>query len=170
MLPCFNEQKRDDSELNKTVKIIGRTALKRFVEILVVNILISAAIMLLNIIGILGTQKQIFHGMIAGTVLSIVINFVFMRRCYYVLTNRFLYYTSNYIAYAMFLAVNLFVGAVFDNYTYAWLFAVAKVARFSHYQVGSFVSALIFNMVMFLSVLLAPVSMGWVMTDEDYEY
>lgn len=155
--------------MEKNLKTIAVTSSKRFAEILLVNMVLSAFVTALNFVGILNSQQQIFHALLVGVFMSLAINIALMRQCYYDLTNRMIYYTSNYIAYFLFMVVNLVVGAVFDEYVYAWMFSLAKVARFSHHQVSSLVSAFIFNGVMFISINFAPIGMGWLIMDGDYE-
>ena len=153
-----------------TTKIIVVEAVLRLIQMLVVNAALSMIIMSLNVMGLISTQQHIFASTCAGIVLSAIINMQLLRNLYYKLANKFEYYTSTYIAQILFFAVNAAAGAFFDNRLYAWVFSVTKFARFSHLMMDGFTSAIIFNIVMLLTIHLAPLGMGWLVVDEDYDY
>ena len=155
--------------MERTLKIIAKTATKRFFELLLINTILSAVVTALNFTGFIKTQDLIFISTSLGVFLSMFINIQFMRKYYYDLASKMTYYPSNYIAHLLFLAVNLAVGAIFDNNVYAWLFSITKFARFSHLEWGSLTSAILFNCLMILSIHIAPVGMGWIVLEEDYE-
>lgn len=153
-----------------TTKIIAAETILRLIQMLMVNAALSMIIMSLNVIGLISTQQHIFASTCAGVVLSAIINIQLLRNLYYKLANKFEYYTSAYIAQILFFAVNVSASVIFDNGVYAWFFSVTKFARFSHLMMESLTSAIIFNIVMLFTIHLAPLGMGWLVVDEDYEY
>ncbi len=153
-----------------TKKAIAEETIRRLVQMLVINIVLSVLVTALNVTGLIKTQQLIFISTCAGVALSMIINLHFMRRLYYKLANKFEYYMSTYIAHLLFFVINLSVGVIFDNTVYAWLFSITKFARFSHLMMSSLTSAVIFNIVMLLSIHIAPIGMGWLVVDEDYDY
>jgi len=152
--------------LKRTIKIITAVATKRFAEILVINVILSVIVMALNTLHITKTQYQIFMSASAAVLISMILNFLLLRDCYYELVNKLRYYVANYIAYIAFFVVNLAVGFFFDNYVYAWLFSITKFARFSHYGWSSLVSACVFFVVMIVPIHLAPIGMGHLFEDD----
>ncbi len=152
-----------------TRTIIAEESIRRLLQMLVVNIALSIVVTVLNIIGLTETQQLIFISMCAGTVLLMIINIHLMRKLYYKLACRFEYYMSTYIAQLLFFVVNMGVGVIFDNKVYAWIFSIAKFAVFSPFGCSSLVSALLFHGLMIASIHIAPIGMGWLVADEDYE-
>lgn len=150
-------------------KKITSVAIKHFFEMLIINVALSVVVTALNQLGVLDKQQTIFAATTAGVVLSMIINIALLRGCYYDVANRRIYYISSYLACAAFIIVNLGVGFLFNNYVYAWLFGITKFARFSHFQWDSLVSAILFNILMIASIHIAPLGMGWLVLDDDYE-
>lgn len=153
-----------------TTKIIVVEAVLRLIQMLVVNAALSMIIMSLNVMGLISTKQHIFASTCAGVALSAIINMQLLRNLYYKLANKFEYYTSTYIAQILFFAVNTAASVFFDNRLYAWFFSVTKFAQFSHLMMDGLASAIIFNIVMLLTIHLAPIGMGWLVVDEDYNY
>lgn len=153
-----------------TIKLLATETTLRLIQMLVVNAALSMIIMSLDVIGLISTQQHIFASTCTGVALSAIINMQLLRNLYYKLANKFEYYTSTYIAQILFFAVNAAAGAFFDNRLYAWVFSLTKFARFSHLMMDGLTSAIIFNIVMLLTIHLAPLGMGWLVVDEDYDY
>jgi hypothetical protein len=137
---------------------------------LVVNAALSMIIMSLDVIGLISTQQHIFAFTCTGVALSAIINMQLLRDLYYKLASKFKYYASSYIAQILFFAINVSASVFFDDGAYAWVFSLTKFARFSHLMMDGLTSAIIFNIVMLLTIHLAPLGMGWLVVDEDYDY
>lgn len=156
-------------KLRTTTKVtIAEEAIRRLLQMLVVNIALSIVVTALNVLGIIVTQQLIFISTCAGVAVSMTINIQLMRKLYYKLACKFEYYVTTYIAQILFFVVNVGVGVIFDNKVYAWLFSIVKFARFSHYGWSSLVSAILFNGLMLVTIHMAPIGMGWLVVDEDY--
>lgn len=153
--------------MERTINNIATVAAKRFLEVLLINVILSSFLTMVDILGLIKTQELIFITTTAGVVLSLVINIQIMRNYYYDLVDRLIYYTSNYIAYILFFMVNLGVGAIFNDQVYTWLFSIVKFAMFPQYEWSSSVSALLFDALMIASIHIAPIGMGWLVMDED---
>ncbi len=153
-----------------TIKLLASETTLRLMQMLMVNAALSMIITSLNIIGLISTQRNMFFSTCVGVLLSAFMNIQLLRNLYYRLASKFKYYTSAYIAQILFFAVNVSAGAIFDNKIYAWVFSVTEFARFSHLMMEGLTSAIIFNIVMLLTIHLAPLGMGWLVVDEDYDY
>lgn len=152
--------------LKRSVKVILKVAKKRFIEIFVVNLILSVFVTLINFIGILNVRQHIFVALTAAVFLSVLINIEFMRDCYYDLRDKVRYYVANYLAYIAFYIVNLAAGAIFNSTIYAWMFAITKFARFSHMRWSSLASASLFLVLMLISVHIAPIGMSGLFSDD----
>ena len=152
--------------MKRTIKVIYKVAKKRFKEILVINIILSAFLTMINFIGVLKLRQHIFAAASGFVFLSMAANIHLMRDCYYDLRNKLRYYAANYLAYIAFYIINLLVGALFDSNVYAWLFSIPKFARFSHLRWSSIQSATLFLVLMLVSVHIAPIGMGGLFEDD----
>lgn len=149
-------------------RIFINVTIRRFFELLFINIGISVILALLNIIGFLNSQQILLTGVLVGMVLYIAINIKLMRNCFFDLRSNLLHYSSNFAAYILFAALNLNLCNAQTGTLYTWLFAVTKILVYTHFNVSAFTSAIFFHTVMMIMVLLAPIGMDWViMMDKD---
>ncbi len=148
---------------------MARMLLWRTGELFALDIILSAAITFLNIIDVLHGAGMLMAGLCLGAIAFIAVQFFWMRSAFFAAQDKKLYYIANYTAYMIFILVNIGVFFSCGNEPYAWLFAITKFVRFMPFGVSNFVSAVIFHVLMLLAVALAPVGMGWVLTEEEQD-
>ncbi len=148
-----------------TLRVIAR----RFVELMLLNIVFSIIAVILNAVGIISVEIALFWTLLVFSVIFMYLNIRLMRLCYYDLMDRLIHYTSNIAAYLLFAAVGYAVYFWGSNEWYAWLFAITKCANYSALALETPYSALIFHAVGILSVLVAPIGMRWVFLYGDRE-
>ena len=142
--------------------------IRRVLELLITEIVLSLIITILNVVGILTIRYKLFFAILLCIAAFVFINVFTMRSCFYDLRDRKLHYNLNFGAYFVFFAVNMLSYVILPNEVYTCLFSVTKVLRYALPQATNVTSALAFHAVGVLTVLMAPLGMGWVF-DEEYE-
>lgn len=135
-----------------TAKIIFR----RFFEILFCEALISAVIAALSVCNALTNLGTLITVLFVGVLLFMGIHFMLLRTNCYELPDNFLYFIINLTAYLLFAIFALGVYMLCSPDVYTWLFAVMKFVRYVHEGVSNFSSAVIFLLVGFMMVFVAP--------------
>ena len=105
------------------------------------------------------------------TVVFIICNVLMLRRCFFEIKNRKIYYIFNYSAYAIFIlltVVAFFVSkfVLKTEVPYAWMFSVLKLAKFLGLTSSTLVATAMMHFVMLIVIALAPIGMGWVLEFE----
>ncbi len=147
--------------------IVFRVIIRRFLELLFTNTVISIVLTVLNLKKILPGQSSLLFGMLAGIAMFAFINFRMLRRCYFDLTNSFLYYVSNMAAYLLFALGGVFVYFLFSSEIYTWLFAITKFLKCINSDIAIPYSAAIFHLIGFSVIFLAPIGMKWIFVYND---
>lgn len=141
-------------------KRIYRIAIRRFAELLLIEIILSALVTLLNIYGFLSTQQQLLTGLFVVSLIYVGINIFLMRNSFYFLRREWAYYISNYVAYFIFAAINLIMckagGAI-----YTWLFAITKTFVYTRYEFSMFISACLCHVIMIVVIPLSTIGIDW---------
>jgi hypothetical protein len=141
-------------------KIIIKTVIRRFFEFFFWEIILSVIITALATAEGNATTKLISVGLsFAGIFIYAFINVLFQRRCCFDLADKNLYYKTNYIAYLMFVFINMICILILDGTTYAWMFSLTRAMRYLYIVVPNVVSALIFHGVMLLAIYISPYGM-----------
>lgn len=167
-----NKNGCDYNELEEGLKmgnITFRIIVRRFLELFFVNAAISAILTILNIGKVLARKDTLLLGMFVGIAVFVIMNFRMLRRCYFDLKNRFLYYTANIAAYFLFALLSAFVYLVFSSKIYTWLFAVTKFLKYTKIALSVPYSAAIFHLIGFSVIFIAPIGMGWIFSYDDDE-
>ena len=141
-------------------KIIIKTVIRRFLEFFFWEVVLSVVLTALATAEGNVTTKFISVGLsFTGTFVYAFINILFQRRCCVDLADKKLYYKTNYMAYLIFVFVNIICVYALDNTTYAWMFAVTKAMRYLYLVVPTVVSALFFHVVMLVVIYISPYGM-----------
>ena len=144
-------------------KYFNRATRKRTVEMLLGCILLSVVICILCISGAMpnGSRQRDFT-LIFAPVIFMAWNVIRLRECYLDLGGKTLYYTSNIIALSVFALVELCVYVFMHMDIYTWLFVTTRFLRYTELGVSSVVGITLFNIILFLSIFLAPIGLGWI--------
>ena len=136
---------------------------RRFTETGLICILISLALTGLFVQEVAAdTMESCFVNLSLGAFLYWILNVFMLRRCYFDLKDKSLYYLVNYASYAAFIFFGICIYYIGNKEVYAWLFSITKFARYSGYGISTFTSAMIFHTIMLITIYLSPIGMGWV--------
>lgn len=141
--------------------------IRRFFELLLTCVAISAGITGLYVSEVLVTQDALGAGLIIGLIVFVLVNIPMLRGCYFEFEDNSLYFQVNLTAYACFFATCFAVYHFGSNVWFTWMFAVTKFAKYSNLTVSTFGSALLFHAVGLMMVLFAPLGMSWVFLQDD---
>lgn len=141
---------------------IKKVIIRRTLEFLISNAIISLFLTILNIFGVLETQTQLGFTTLLGVSVFLLLNVKLSRDCYFDLRSNYNYYFSNIVSYLIFVLIGVLVYVMFPDYIFTCFFAIIKVAKYSIFTVSTMVSMLCFHAVGILCVVIAPIGMGWV--------
>ncbi len=96
-----------------------------------------------------------------GVVFYIAFNIKMMRKIYFLVRKKAIYYVINFGAYFVFVLINMLAYAICSNYIFAWLFAITKFIRYTNLGLTRPESICVFHMIMAIAILCAPIGMGW---------
>ena len=147
-------------------KMILELIIRRTMHLLGGCVLISAILALLCILGALPDGSgMLFTGMLLGLAVYIAYNVKMMRRVYFLVRAKRIYFLINLSAHFVFGLINLCTYKIFSSYVFAWLFALTKVARYTNLNLSTPCAVTVFHALMTIAMLLAPMGMEWM-----YEY
>lgn len=138
-------------------------ALHRMIEMLLGCIVPSVFICLLCVSGLMpvgSTQRDVT--LIGAPVAFFVWNIYKLRLCYKGLGGKSLYYYANICGYGVFALINFCAYQLLPTDAYTWIFVITRFARYSSLGITSPVGITIFHCVLFISIFLAPIGLGWV--------
>ena len=138
-----------------------KVIIQRFFELMLTNILFSVCIAGFYYLDLIETEFSLAMSGGIFTLLYIVINIKYMRRCYFEVYGTKDYYIINYIAYAAFLAVNLLAYFVCSDFIYTIIFAIAKFVVYLGLTKQTHISVLVFHILMIVTVAIAPLGMKY---------
>lgn len=141
--------------------------IRRFFELLLTCVLVSAGLTCLNVQGVLATHDALCAGALVGVAVFVLVNIPMLRGCYFEFENNFLYFAVNLSAYACFFGAWFAVYRFGSNECFTWMFALTKVVRYSNLALSTLHSGLLFHAVGLLMILFAPIGMNWVFMQED---
>ena len=143
--------------------------LRRYCEILFSNIILSSIMVVLYELGIFFSQRFFELFLTITVTIYIIVNFWFMRRCYFFLSNRNMYYICDYMAYIIFFISNMLAFFFFDESVYRWLFLITKFGNLFNERFAVFYSIMFFHIIMLVLIAFAPVGMGWLLVYRNEE-
>ncbi len=140
-----------------------RTILIRLAELLGTSFLLSPITCALYYYAIIPTTHSSYAIVLfIAMVLFIVINIFMLRNCYFDLRNPLLYYTFNYISYAIFMGITVLSRTVFGATPYAWLFNAFNMFAFSEFELTALQSTFVTHAIMLIVIAVAPIGMRWI--------
>ncbi len=138
---------------------------RRVAELLLPTIVFSFLITILNITALVVKRNSVVFMIMAFVAVFTFFNFTNLRKCYFDLRNKKLFYTLNFLSQAIFTGVN-FVFLVFEkNEIYTWLFAITKGLKFLGVDV--IYSVLLFHFIQLMCIIVSPIGMGWIFDKND---
>ena len=139
----------------------------RFWSILALCTVFSATATFLNFNEkIFVDDKTLLYGLSVMCFLFLSFDVCLMRRDYYKIAHKRKYRMVSYISHGVFALINVVTGIFFSHtQTYAVVFGITKFLRFSHQQVSSALSALVFNAAVMIFIELAYIGMHWLDLD-----
>ena len=153
------------------IKFIVYAAYRRFLEIVVSCVLLSSVISFLCKCNALPDgSRELVIGLYITAVLFVGINIWMMRGCYYELRDTKVYFIVNYSAYIVFGLITILAYKLFTAELYTWFFAITKFARYTNLYLNTVYSAMVFHVVMVITIFLAPIGMSWVHIRAEEKY
>lgn len=92
----------------------------------------------------------------------IVWNFRTLRRCYKAFAGKKIYYDANICAYGIFAILNLLAYIILPADGYTWILVITRLGRYTNLGITSSVAITLFHLIIFLSIFLAPIGLGWI--------
>ena len=150
----------------------------RIAEMFVGSVIMSVAVCILCISGAMPVESM--QRIVALTILPIIYilwNFIHLRRCYLGIRDKVQYYTLNLVAtgafaivsIATYITASMIISSIMLRKAYSWLFLVTYLFRFSNIGLSSLSSILLFHIVLFISIFLAPIGLSWIKLKEKEE-
>ena len=143
-------------------KIIAYITVRRTVELLVLSLILSSIVILLNTKELVTSSKALTLFLLFAAGGFMCINIHMLRQCYFDLHSKFIYYVSNYAAFAIFAAVNILMCLYSDNEIYTWMFAITKFIKYTYSVISPLISAILFQIILAGTIALAPAGMNWI--------
>ena len=138
-------------------------ALRRLVEMLLGCMVPSVFICLLCVTGPMpvgSTQRDVT--LIGAPVAFIVWNIYNLRWCYKALGGKDLYYYVNICGYGAFAIINICSYIILPTDAYTWIFVITRLGRYSSLGITSPMAITLFHIILFISIFLAPIGLGWI--------
>ncbi len=143
--------------------------IKRTIELLLLSTFLSTVITVSCVLEIISDGgKACFFSIIIADIIFILANVKMLRICYFENGgDKFIYYTTNYISYLTFVAINLLFCYFNPNELYTYLFLIMKLGKYATVEVSSFNSALVFHAIMMIIIGIAPTGIRRVLKIDD---
>ena len=146
-----NEIQEMDFDFKKNIVI------RRLVELLLTEALLSVLATILNVTGLVTQRYALVILLGAFIILFVVLNVRNMRKCFYDVRDNKTHYLMNFIAYGVFVVVNVGVYLVLPSTVHTWFFSLTKILCFL--DIEYFVSFTVFHIIGVLAVIVAPAGM-----------
>lgn len=140
---------------------------RRLIELFLPSILFSVLITLFNISGLVVKRDSVIVMIAACTAIFAICNVRNLRRCYFDMRNKKLFYGLNFLSHIIFAAVNFAMFEFTSNETYAWFFSITKSLTF--FNIDTIYSILFFHFIGLLCIVISPIGMKWIFIKEDDE-
>lgn len=139
-------------------RAIGLASLRRYAELMLTAVFLSALATFINISGFVTLRPYILIMLIVATLIFLIVNIVLMRDCYFALGDCLMYYISNLIAYGAF-SVTVCVVYKLSNTAFTWMFGISKTLLFTPLDIMAKYSLLLFLALLGIATMLAPIGM-----------
>ena len=136
-------------------KHIFAVAARRFVEMLLTAVILSAIVALLNVTGRVTSYVWVLLLILLINILYFCIDVPAMRRCYFALRGSLDYYIANFLALFVFGVVSTLLCATAAN-VFTWMFLVAKFLHCLPYGISTLKSLFFFIFAVALAIIFAP--------------
>lgn len=133
--------------------------LRRLSELIIFEFLASAIITLMIETNVLSEKKILAVVVAFAFVAFLIMNVKQTRYCYLDLDNKLWHYILNIVAFALFAGVNFLAYAYFSNEIYDLAFSLTKLFRYISKEISTFNSLIIYHVISFVAIMLAPVGM-----------
>lgn len=148
----------------KNFKEVKLYILLRYISILIFGGAFSAVPVILSFDGAtISSRKDFLLAMSVACVCFLILDVIFMRKDYYRIAHSRKYQMVNNISQGMYFVTNVVSAKFFgDTYIYTCLFGITNVLNYTHHSVEAIISAICFNMIVFVLIQLAPLGMKWI--------
>lgn len=138
---------------------------RRVAELLLPSIVFSFLITILNITALVVKRNSVVFMIMAFVVVFTIFNFTNLKKCYFDIRNKKLFFMLNFLSHAIFAAVNFAVLLFAKKEVYTWLFAITKGLKFL--DVNLIYSVLLFHFIQLICIIVSPIGMGWIFDEND---
>lgn len=138
---------------------------RRVAELLLPSIVLSFLITILNIAGLVVQRTGVVLMISAFALAFTIFNFKNLRKCYFDIRNKKLFFMLNFLSNIIFACVNFAVLIFAKNEVYTWLFSITKGLKFL--DVDVIYSILLFHFVQLICIIVSPIGMGWIFDKND---
>lgn len=134
---------------------------RRLIEMLILEVLLSVCVVtVFEVFNLLAsTQYNIAFICTLAAAVFIAVNMRQMHRCMVDLVQLKTFYKYNFIAYAIFAAINLVFALFTPVSIFSLLFSFTKVFRYIYETVTYLQSAVIFHIIMLFVIAISPFTM-----------
>lgn len=138
---------------------------RRVAELLLPCIVLSLLITFINITGLVVKRNSVVFMVSAFIAVFTIFNFNNLRKCYFDMRNKKLFYLLNFLSNAIFAGINFAFLVFAKNEIYTWLFSITKVLKFL--DVGVVYSVLLFHSIQLICTVVSTIGMKWVFDEND---
>lgn len=153
--------------MNPPILLKRLVVYRRLFELFLMCFLFSTLITLLNMSGLVVRRYHVVVMILAFVALFTFFNFRNLRKCYFDLCDKKLFYGLNFLSHAIFAVVNIATFVFASDEVYTWLFSITKCLAFA--KVNILYSILFFHVMELICIVTAPIGMGWIFRVEDNE-
>jgi len=139
----------------------------RTLEMLLVNIVISAITTFACVSRLLNTKMDICIAMMLGVVIFVLINIRMLRECNFVLRNKLHYFLVNISSYLVFAAITFLVYFLCSPECFTWIFSINKFMRYIDENISVHNAMFVFHTIGLLMIILAPIGMKRIFDEQD---
>lgn len=138
---------------------------RRVAELLLPCVALSFLITILNIKGLVLKRNSVVLMISALVIAFSIFNFTNLRKCYFDIRNKKLFFMLNFLSHAIFAGINFLVLMFANGVVYTWLFSITKGLKFLN--VNLIYSVLLFHLLQLICIVAAPIGMGWIFIEND---
>ena len=138
---------------------------RRLTELFLPCIVFSVIITMLNVSGMVVKRINVVIMILVCMSIFTIYNFFNLRKCYFDLCNKKLYFTLNFLSYAIFAMVNMLFYVFAPNEAYTWLFSITKALTFV--GINTIYSVLLFHFVELICIFASMIGMEWIFYEEE---
>lgn len=136
-----------------------KTARNRFFHLVILSVVMSVFAMLVTQ-GMGGSQDNMVAVTLMCAVVFVAINTAIMRDNMYTLIITRRYFKANFLAYFAYVLLGVIVYFIDpSNMLYTWMFMITKFLVYSALDWPTWLSAMIFHMIMIIAIFAAPIGL-----------